>query len=44
MLIVETQVHIWGPDTPARPWLAGDDLEWVMGRAICDWLSWPPPI
>ena len=23
MLIVDAQVHIWGPDTPERPWPAG---------------------
>lgn len=22
-------------------WLQGEDLEWVMGRGICDWLGWP---
>ena len=24
-------------------WLRGDDLEWVMGRGICEWLDWPLP-
>ena len=24
-------------------WLRGDDLEWVMGRGICEWLGWPLP-
>ncbi|MCA9830526.1 MAG: amidohydrolase family protein [Dehalococcoidia bacterium] len=23
------------------PWLAGEDLELVMGRALCNWLAWP---
>jgi predicted TIM-barrel fold metal-dependent hydrolase len=23
-----------------QTWLTGDDLEWVMGRGICEWLSW----
>ena len=23
MLIVDAQVHIWGADSPARPWPAG---------------------
>lgn len=23
------------------PWLTGENLELVMGRALCDWLSWP---
>jgi L-fuconolactonase len=27
--------------TEHLPWLAGRDLELVMGRAICDWLDWP---
>jgi predicted TIM-barrel fold metal-dependent hydrolase len=27
--------------TVELPWLRGDDLELVMGRALCDWLGWP---
>ena len=27
--------------TEELPWLEGADLEWVMGRAICEWLGWP---
>jgi hypothetical protein len=23
-----------------QSWLKGDDLELVMGRAVCDWLGW----
>jgi len=26
--------------TQELPWLKGDDLEWVMGRAVCEWLGW----
>ncbi len=26
--------------TEEIPWLKGDDLEWVMGRGICEWLGW----
>lgn len=26
--------------TEELPWLNGDDLELVMGRALCDWLGW----
>ena len=22
------------------PWLAGGDLDLVMGRALCEWLGW----
>ena len=22
------------------PWLKGGDLEWVMGKGICEWLGW----
>jgi predicted TIM-barrel fold metal-dependent hydrolase len=29
--------------TEELPWLRGEDLELVMGQAICDWLEWPPP-
>jgi predicted TIM-barrel fold metal-dependent hydrolase len=24
-------------------WLKGDDLEWVMGKGVCEWLGWPLP-
>ncbi len=27
--------------TEHLPWLSGEDLEWVMGRAACEWLGWP---
>jgi hypothetical protein len=26
--------------TAELPWLKGDDLELVMGEAICDWWGW----
>jgi predicted TIM-barrel fold metal-dependent hydrolase len=26
--------------TEELPWLGGDDLDRVMGRALCDWLGW----
>ncbi|HVC51160.1 MAG TPA: amidohydrolase family protein [Stellaceae bacterium] len=26
--------------TEELPWLAGDNLDLVMGRALCDWLGW----
>lgn len=26
--------------TEEQPWLAGDDLDWVMGRAVCAWTGW----
>jgi hypothetical protein len=29
--------------TEEMPWLKGHDLELVMGRAVCDWLSWKLP-
>ena len=29
--------------TQHLPWLTGEDLELVMGRALCNWLSWPLP-
>jgi predicted TIM-barrel fold metal-dependent hydrolase len=29
--------------TEELPWLSGDDLELVMGRALCDWLGWALP-
>src|SRR5947199_199227 len=27
--------------TEELPWLPGEDTEWIMGRAICEWLGWP---
>jgi hypothetical protein len=37
MNIVDSQVpeHL--------PWLRGEDLEWVMGRGVGEWLGWPLP-
>jgi hypothetical protein len=32
------------PFTEELPWLKGADLEWVMGRGICEWLGWPLPV
>ena len=29
--------------TKELPWLTGEDLEWVMGRGVCEWLGWPLP-
>lgn len=26
--------------TEELSWLKGNDLEWVMGRALCEWLGW----
>ena len=26
--------------TEEMPWLKGQDLEWVMGRGVCEWLDW----
>jgi L-fuconolactonase len=26
--------------TEELPWLEGQDLEWVMGRGVCEWLGW----
>jgi predicted TIM-barrel fold metal-dependent hydrolase len=27
--------------TEEMPWLSRSDLEWIMGRALCEWLDWP---
>jgi len=29
--------------TEELPWLSETDKEWIMGRAICEWLGWPLP-
>src|SRR5437660_4917212 len=29
--------------TEEIPWLSSSDKEWIMGRAICEWLGWPMP-
>ncbi|MGE3075653.1 MAG: amidohydrolase [Dehalococcoidia bacterium] len=26
--------------TDHLPWLKGEDLEWVMGKGVCEWLGW----
>lgn len=30
--------------TKELPWLKGEDLDWVMGRGVCEWLGWPLPV
>ena len=29
--------------TEELPWLKGQDLEYVMGRGVCEWLGWKTP-
>ncbi|MBI4082022.1 MAG: amidohydrolase [Candidatus Lambdaproteobacteria bacterium] len=29
--------------TEELPWLSATDKEWIMGRAVCEWLGWPLP-
>ncbi|HTD89539.1 MAG TPA: hypothetical protein VK663_02670, partial [Burkholderiales bacterium] len=29
--------------TEELPWLSAGDKEWIMGRALCQWLGWPAP-
>jgi predicted TIM-barrel fold metal-dependent hydrolase len=29
--------------TEEMPWLAADDLEWIMGRGVCEWIGWKMP-
>lgn len=26
--------------TEEMPWLSARDLEWIMGRGICEWVEW----
>jgi hypothetical protein len=26
--------------TEEMSWLTRDDLEWIMGRALCKWIGW----
>ena len=33
-------IHLF---TDHLPWLKGEDLEWVMGRGVSEWLGWPLP-
>ena len=33
-------VHLF---TEHLPWLRDEDLEWVMGRGVCEWLGWRLP-
>jgi len=27
--------------TEEMQWLSANDLEWIMGRSLCEWLGWP---
>lgn len=29
--------------TEEMPWFSAADLEWIMGRGLCEWLRWPMP-
>ena len=29
--------------TEEMKWLSSTDLEWIMGRGVCEWLGWPLP-
>jgi predicted TIM-barrel fold metal-dependent hydrolase len=29
--------------TEQLDWLSDDDKEWIMGRALCQWIGWPRP-
>ena len=29
--------------TEEMPWLSQNDLEWIMGRGLCEWLGWKLP-
>jgi len=29
--------------TEELPWLAAGDLEWIMGRGVCEWIGWTLP-
>jgi hypothetical protein len=41
MFIADSQVHIWGPNTPKEiAWFTPEDKEWIMGRGLCEWLGW----
>ncbi len=31
---------LWLALTEEMPWLAADDLEWIMGRGVCEWIGW----
>ena len=33
-------IHLF---TDNLSWLKGEELEWVMGRGVCEWLGWPLP-
>ena len=27
--------------TEEMPWFSAEDLEWIMGRGVCEWIGWP---
>jgi len=30
--------------TEEMPWFPAGDLDWIMGRGLCGWLGWKPPL
>lgn len=30
--------------TEEMKWLSSQDLEWIMGRSLCEWLGWPASV
>lgn len=30
--------------TEEMPWFSTDDLDWIMGRGLSEWLGWKPPL
>lgn len=30
--------------TEEMPWFGKDELEWIMGRGVCEWLGWAEPL
>jgi L-fuconolactonase len=29
--------------TEEMPWLSANDMEWIMGRGLCEWIGWKLP-
>ncbi len=43
MLIADAQVHIWGANTPARPWPARGPAQRDVPLGKDEWLGWKMP-
>src|SRR5215210_4369498 len=37
---IPTASRSWAASIRDIPWLSQDELAWIMGRGVCEWLGW----